>query len=98
MKFLIKHSPEALKIKDVEGDTPKHTAQKRNNRDAAKIISVLHIFAFLLTNKDGPIQEQSEEVKLLLKTFREGDADTVMELMKKPNVDIHAANENGTRY
>ena len=40
VRYLIQHGPEALKMKDVEGDTPKHTAQKRNNKEAAKIISV----------------------------------------------------------
>lgn len=46
--------------------------------------------------KDGPLQEQSEFSKSLLASFKKGDNDKVLKLLKQPKADVHAANENGT--
>ena len=46
--------------------------------------------------KDGPLQEQSEFSKTLLASFRKGDNDRVLKLLKQPKAGVHAANENGT--
>ncbi len=50
----------------------------------------------ILMLQRGTLQEQSEFSKKLLASFRKGDNDTVLRLLKEPEADIHAANENGT--
>lgn len=64
--------------------TPEEYAKQNGHTDALKVL------------REGPIQEQSEFSLQLLSSFRKGDNDKVLKLLKQPKVDVHACNENGT--
>jgi ankyrin repeat protein len=63
---------------------PVDIARKKCNREALQILEL------------GPLQEQSEFSRQLLASFRKGDNETVLKMLKSPEADIYATNENGT--
>eukprot|EP01125_Pyxidicula_operculata_P012370 TRINITY_DN4061_c0_g1_i1.p1 TRINITY_DN4061_c0_g1~~TRINITY_DN4061_c0_g1_i1.p1 ORF type:complete len:1793 (+),score=446.36 TRINITY_DN4061_c0_g1_i1:61-5439(+) len=82
--FLIKEGPKALKMKDSQGRTPGDIARQKGNSEALSIIDA------------GPLQEQSKWTQQLLACFRNGENDTVKQMLKKKDADVNAANQNGT--
>lgn len=84
LRLLIQAGPEALKMKDDRGFTPEESAKQAGLTEVLKIL------------KEGPLQEQSEFSTQLISSFRKGDNDKVLKLLRQPKFDVHACNENGT--